>query len=66
MNSHVTYTRTQGLKSLGLLRRVIAGQLRRTRPQRDEDERDEEEDRRANDKMMAIQEDQDVDIWSTI
>jgi hypothetical protein len=44
--------------------------LRRTRPQRDEDERDEDErdereSRQVNNKMMAIQEDQDGDIWST-
>jgi hypothetical protein len=66
MTSHMTYTWTQGHKSLGLPIRAIAKQLRRTRPQRDEDGRDEEKGRQADDRMMAIQEDQDEDIWSTI
>jgi hypothetical protein len=66
MTSHVTYTWTQGHKSLGLPIRAILKRLRHTRPHRDEDERSREKDRQANDKMMAIQEDQDEDIWLTI
>jgi hypothetical protein len=45
--------------------RVIAIQLRRTRPPGDENGRDEEKGRQVEDKTMAIQEDQDEDIWST-
>jgi hypothetical protein len=66
MTSHVTYTWTQGHKSLGLPIRALAKQLGRTRPQRDGDGRDKGKGRKADDKTMAIQEDQDGDIWSTI
>jgi hypothetical protein len=59
--------RTQGHKSLGLPIRVIANKaFWRTRPQRDEDERAEKGIGQEMDKVMAIQEDQDGDIWSTI
>jgi hypothetical protein len=62
MDSHVTNIRTQGHKSLGLPIRVISDKdLQRTRPQRDEDER--EERKRIGwkmEKMIAIQEDQDL------
>jgi hypothetical protein len=42
--------------------RVIAIQLRRTRPPGDENGRDEEKGRQVEDKTMAIQEDQDEDV----
>jgi hypothetical protein len=39
---------------------------RHARPDREEDVRDERETDKENDKAMAIQEDQDEDIWSPI
>jgi hypothetical protein len=66
MPNHVTYTWTQGSKSLGLPIRVTAKNgsgaqgLKEKRMEESVGKADKEED-----KMMVIQEDQDGDIWST-
>jgi hypothetical protein len=63
----VTYTLTQGHKSLGLLKEVIANKA--SDALSPEEMKMKEKRRRAieeEDKTVAIQEDQDEDIWSTI
>jgi hypothetical protein len=71
MNDHVTYTRTQGHKSLGppikgnsqqgFLVHKAFGKMKMKWKRRKR-----REIRQEMDKTMAIQEDQDGDIWSTI
>jgi hypothetical protein len=67
MDSHVTYIQTQGHKSLGLPIRVTANRASGTQGLKEMKMKMREGKgiRQVNDKKMAIQEDQDGDIWST-